>query len=210
MTQAAETIYRRITTEAAAHLQIRRLIVVLFVLSALANALLELYLLLKEDQTRTVVIAPDSLEPYIAMTDRVSPNLLERFSVGALGLLMNMSPQTGRWQTEAFLKHVAPESYAEIAAGVRRAAASLERNQASTAFFAEAVSVDDKTMTTCIAGTRKTLIGKAVTEDVPVSACLKCTVRLGQLMIVQLVLREDVHGIKKGDERLSEDSGKGL
>ena len=62
MTQAAETIYRRITTEAAAHLQIRRLIVVLFVLSALANALLALYLLLKEDQTRTVVIAPDSLE----------------------------------------------------------------------------------------------------------------------------------------------------
>ena len=197
MTQAAETIYRRITTEAAAHLQIRRLIVVLLTMSVLANALLALYLLVKEDQTRTVVIAPDSLEPYIAMTDRVSPNLLERFSVSALGLVMNMSPQTGRWQTEAFLKHVAPESYAEIAAGVRRAAASLERNQASTAFFAEAVSVDDKTMTTCIAGTRKTLIGRAVTEDVPVSACLRSTVRLGRLMIVQLSLNDEPKGFKK-------------
>lgn len=186
----AGTIYRRITSEAAAHLQIRRAVLVLLTMSMVLNLLLAAYLLTKEDQSRTVVIAPDAGEPYIAMNEKVSANLLERFSVSALGLVLNMSPETSRSQTEAFLKYVAPESYAAMAANLRRTASSLERNQAATAFFAQAATVDAKRLATCISGLRRTMIGRAVTDEANVSACLRLEVRMGRLWIVELDVTE--------------------
>ncbi len=200
MRETSETIYRRITTEAAAHLQIRRAVFVLLTMSMLVNIALSIYLLTKEDRTRTVVIAPESAEPYVAMTESVSANLLERFSIASLGLVLNMSPQTAAWQTETFLKYVAPESYGEIASSLRRAAASLERNQAATAFFAEAATVDPETMTTCVTGERRTMIGKAVTDASRMAACLKSTVRLGRLWIVQLTISEEKKKAEAADE----------
>ncbi len=192
----AGAIFGRITAEAAAHLQIRRAVLVLLAMSMTLNLLIASYLLVREDQSRTVVIAPDAGEPYIAMNEKVSVNLLERFSTSALGLVLNLSPQTARWQIDRFLEHVAPESYAEIAAGLRRAAASLERNQAASAFFAEAATVDAEAGAVCISGLRRTLIGRAVTDETRVSVCLKTAVRMGRLWIVQLQMDES-----SGDER---------
>ena len=179
-------LYQKITSDAAAHLQIRRTVFAALFASLATNLALAAHLLTQSDETRTVVIAPDSAEPYIAMSDRVSPNLLERFAVSSMGLILNVTPQTGRWQTETFLKYVAPESYSGVAAALRRGVEELERNQATVAFFPHGATVDEKTRTVCLTGERRTMIGRAVTNTEAATACLSADVRLGRLWIVEM------------------------
>lgn len=183
-------IYRKITAEAAAHLHVRRAVLVALCVSLLTNACLALHVLFADDQTRTIVIAPDAQEPYVATHDTVSANLLERFCVGVLGLALNMTPQTGRWQSEAVLKHVAPESYAAIARELRASASELERNQASVAFFAHSAHIDTERKEVCLTGERRVMIARAVTDTARVQACARVDVRLGRMWIVQLQLTD--------------------
>lgn len=185
-----ESILTKITADVASRAQMKRGMIVALFLSLLTNAVLALYLAFKSDETRVVVIAPDSSEPFVAMNEEVSPNLLERFSISAINAALNATPQTAAYQAETFLKFVAPESYAEIASILRRDAAELERNQASSAFFPYGAKVDTKKGTTCLTGEKKTMIGKAVTQSQNVTVCLKTATRMGRLWITSISMTD--------------------
>ncbi len=186
----SQDVFERISAQAADRLMLKRSVVVMLVTSLAANLCLAAYLLTKTDETRTVVISPESTEVYVAMSDSVSPNLLERFAVSGLNLVMNVTPQTVAFQAENFLKHVAPESYSQVASLLRMGASELQRTQASAAFFPYAAKVDTQTKTVCLTGERKTLIGKAVTQTKSVNACLTCEVRMGRLWIKRLTMTD--------------------
>lgn len=179
-------VYRNLTQQAAGLLQIRRILFAVLALSMLTNALLAGWALLRRDETRTVILTAAHDTEYVAMRDTVSPNLMERFALSALSLVVNVTPATAEYQTERFLRHVAPESYGTIAAILRRGAAELARNQAAVSFFVQAVSVDDKQKRVCVQGEEKTLIGKAVTGTRSVTVCTDLLVRDGRLWIASI------------------------
>ncbi len=179
-------LYDRLTEEAAVLLGLKRYVLVLLVLSILTNCVLSLWLFLRVDDTRTIVLSPGADTAYIASLNEVSPNLLERFAVEGLGLVLNVTPATAQFQTERFLKAAAPESFTELASVLRIGAADLERNQASLAFFPMGTTVNTETGRVCVKGLRKTLIGKTVTANDTVTACVNCVVRSGRLWITAL------------------------
>lgn len=183
-----QSIYRTVSAEAAAHLQIRRGILAALTLSLITNAALALTLLTRTDESRTVVLAPDATTAYIASNDAVSANLLERFAAESAGLLLNTTPATVSNRAEAFLKNVAPASYGEIAAGVRRGAAELTRNFASSVFYPETSAVDETARAVCFNGKRRMMIATAVTEEADTTVCLRHIVSGGRLQISQLTL----------------------
>lgn len=167
--------------------QSKRLWMVLAV-SGLLNLVLGLVLLTKTDHSRTVILAPGAEESYVVTANTVSENLLERFAIPALNLVLNITPATSQWQINQFLESVAPESHGDIALTLTRGAESLKRNQASLAFFPKRSAIDVDKQTVCVTGERKTLLAKTVTSSEEVTACLKTTVRMGRLWIVQLTL----------------------
>ena len=187
------SIYTRITEEAAVLLSLKRYVLLLLFLSVLANALLSAWFFLRNDDTRTIVLSPAATETYIATEKSVSPNLLERFAIESLNLVLNVTPATASFQTERFLKAAAPESYTELASMLRLGAADLERNQAALAFFPMASSIDAEKGRVCVKGLRKTLIGKTVAATETVTACVDCVVRSGRLWIAAL---QEVKGEK--------------
>lgn len=199
-------IYTRLTQEAAVLLGIRRFLLLLLGLSVLTNALFAAWFLLRTDDTRTVILSPGAAETYTATDSSVSENLLERFAVESLNLVLNVTPATASYQTDLFLKGVAPESYAELASMLRLGASELERNQASMAFFPMATLVDPTAKRVCVKGLRKTLISKSVTASDNVTACLQCTVRSGRLWIVSLTQEKDLTDSEK-QERLDRPKG---
>ena len=179
-------LYTRLTEQAAVLLGLKRGVLFLFAVSVLTNALLAFWIVTRTDQSRTVILSPGATETYTATDSSVSANLLERFAVESLHLVLNITPATAAFQTDLFLKEVAPESYGTLASALRLAAQDLERNQASTAFYPTASSVDSTARRVCIKGTRKTLIGKAVTSSESITACLSLVVRGGRLWIAGL------------------------
>ena len=180
------TLYQHLTEEAAVLLGLKRYILLLFILSVLTNCVLSLWLFLKKDDSRTIVLSPGADTAYVASLNEVSPNLLERFAVEGLGLVLNVTPATAQFQTERFLKAAAPESFTELASVLRLGAADLERNQASLAFFPMGTTVNPETGRVCIKGLRKTFIGKTVTASDTITACVNCVVRSGRLWITAL------------------------
>ena len=180
------TLYQHLTEEAAVLLGLKRYILLLFILSVLTNCVLSLWLFLKKDDSRTIVLSPGADTAYVASLNEVSPNLLERFAVEGLGLVLNVTPATAQFQTDRFLKAAAPESFTELASVLRLGAADLERNQASLAFFPMGTTVNPETGRVCIKGLRKTLIGKTVTASDTITACVNCVVRSGRLWITAL------------------------
>lgn len=185
------TIYTKIAADAAAHLQIRRGILTALMLSLTANVLLSVWQITRTDDTRTIVLSPGATTEYIAMSDTVSPNLLERFAMTGLNLVTNMTPASAAWQTEAFLAQVAPESYGALSSALRRGATALQMNHAATAFFTQAATVDPQSGRVCIKGEKKTFIGTVVTESRLSTVCLTTVVRNGRIWIAGLEERAE-------------------
>ena len=198
-----DPVYERIGRQAAALLQLRRFVLFALAASLTACVMLSAVILTQKDKSRTIVIAPaESTVTYSAEDDDVSANLLERFAMSALGLISNMTPATASWQTETFLKYAAPESYGEMASALRGGAAELARNQAATAFFPMAASVDKTEKRVCVKGEERLFIGKAVTGSETSVMCLDLTVRAGRLWITALTKKAaeafDSHAQKRG------------
>ena len=82
-------VYTRLTEQAAVLLGLRRFVLFLFALSVLTNTVLAFWILTRTDQSRTVILSPGAQETYIATDSSVSPNLLERFAVQSLNLVLN-------------------------------------------------------------------------------------------------------------------------
>ncbi len=181
-----DSVYTRITSEMAAHLQIRRLLFTVLFASLFVNAALALHLLLRGDASKTVVLAPGADTAYVAQSDRVSPNLLERFTVTAVTLITNMTPATADFQTARFLENVAPESWKAVKAILDESVTELQRTKASVAFFPQAVQVTPEAGTVCLTGERRVMIGSTVTSSAVVTLCAGTVVRAGRLWITQL------------------------
>ena len=86
-----DTVYKRLTSEMSAHLQIRRLFFAILTASLTCNVFLTGHIAFTGDTSKTVVLAPDASTTYWAQSDKVSPNLLERFVVTSLDLILNMN-----------------------------------------------------------------------------------------------------------------------
>lgn len=181
-----QSIFQSVSAEAAAHLQIRRAVLGALALSLATNAALALTLLVRDDASRTVVLAPQADVAYVAGDDYVSPNLLERFAAQACALVLDLTPATAASRTETFLKNVAPEAYAEIAAGVRRGVEELVRNYASSVFYPHASAVDERALAACFIGERRMMIGESVTDASETTVCMRHVVSAGRIQISQL------------------------
>ena len=184
-----QRIIQTVSAEAAAHLQIRRSIVAALGVSLLTNAALALTLLTKTDNSRTVVLSPAATQTFIAK-DAVSPNLLESFAAQSASILLNMTPATAAANAEIFLKNVAPQAYAAMAANVRRGASELVRNYASSVFYPHASAVDETAKSVCLSGERRMMIASAVTETSDITVCMRHVVTAGRLQISQLTIRK--------------------
>ena len=181
-----ESVYTRITAEMAAQLQLRRFVFTVLFVSLTVNLALALHLFLAGDTTKTIVLAPAADTAYIAQSDKVSANLLERFAVSALTMVLNLTPSTADFQTARFLENVAPESWAQVKAILSEGAAELAKTKAAVAFFPQAVSVTEDTGDVCMTGERRVLIAQTVTSSEVKTVCAGTVVRAGRLWITRL------------------------
>ena len=95
-------VYTRLTEQAAVLLGLKRFILFALAASILTNAVLAFWILTRSDQSRTVILSPGATETYVATDSAVSSNLLERFAVQSLNLILNLTPATATYQTDLF------------------------------------------------------------------------------------------------------------
>ena len=181
-----DTVYKRLTSEMSAHLQIRRLFFAILTASLTCNVFLAGHIAFTGDTSKTVVLAPDASTTYWAQSDKVSPNLLERFVVTSLDLILNMNPVTAQNRIETFLAATAPESTQTIEALLKTGREELMRAKAAVAFFPEGVSVDPETGSVCVKGERRVMIARTVTSTKRLTVCAGTVVRSGRVWITHL------------------------
>ena len=167
-------------------LSIRRYVLFVLLLSLLTNFFFAAWLLTRGDNTRTIVLSPKATETHLATQESVSSNLLERFSIEAIHLVMNATPATARHQTERFLQYVAPESYGSFRVLLTQGVADLESHMASTAFYPLQSVVRPEKLEVCLSGERRTMIGKTVTGTDALTVCVTSVVRAGRLWIREM------------------------
>lgn len=178
--------FQILSEDAAGRLQVKRCVLFMAAASMLMNVALAMHLLLRSDETRTIVLAPGPSVQYVAADSDVSANLLERFAMTSLGLIANMTPQTSAWAIGQFMEHVAPEAHQEIRLILTKGAEELKRSDAAVAFFPAASRVDSDKKQVCVRGERRVLLAGSQSSNTKQVLCLTATVRMGRIWIVGL------------------------
>ena len=122
--------------------------------------------------------------------DKCRIDNITAFAAQSASILLNMTPATAAANAEIFLKNVAPQAYAAMAANVRRGASELVRNYASSVFYPHASAVDETAKSVCLSGERRMMIASAVTETSDITVCMRHVVTAGRLQISQLTIRK--------------------
>jgi conjugal transfer pilus assembly protein TraE len=82
-----------------------------------------------------------------------------------LGLALNISPLSGSYQNERFLKFSAPESTGQLQADMGARADYLKKNNVSTQFAVNALKTDKDNLRVSFAGTLSTWVSDKKAPD---------------------------------------------
>jgi len=136
------------------------------------------------------VLLPPGGGAWSVTDDRADRDYLERMALDLAQRLGSLTPSTAQKRLLSILDYAAPETHADLSAQLRREAARLAKEHASTVFFPERVTVDVERQAVSVTGLSKTLIGSDVTSSAPAVWHFLFRVSAGRLELLRLA-RED-------------------
>jgi len=111
--------------------------------------------------TDKVILMPPQLRQEVWVRgDEVSDSWLEEWSVFFCGLLLNISPSTIDYQIDLVLRHADPEAYQDLRNEFFKDKEELTKNNTSTTFQPQQVTVDKNKLTCKVRGVLATIVGK--------------------------------------------------
>lgn len=121
---------------------------------------LEGFVLLKTLGMEKTIVTPPTIEKsfWVSGTD-VSKSYLEQMAYWYAGLTLNVTPTTGAYQREMFLKYAAPAQAGKLAAETEARLDFLKKNSASTMFSAQTLNADERIKKVAIIGDLDTFVG---------------------------------------------------
>ncbi|SEJ01736.1 type IV conjugative transfer system protein TraE [Nitrosomonas eutropha] len=101
---------------------------------------------------RTVITPPNIKQGFWVTTKSVSSEYLEEMAYWYTGLALNITPAGITYQNELFLKYAAPSEYGRLQQEMVSRSEFLKKNQISSQFAVEDISVDSKRMRVALTG----------------------------------------------------------
>lgn len=173
----------------AARLGLRRAALAALGVSLATNVLLGVHVAFCRPVVTTVLLPPGG-GAWSVTADRADRAYLERMALDLTQCLGSLTPSTAQKRLLSILDYAAPETHADLSAQLRREASRLAKENASTVFFPERVTVDEKRQIVSVTGVSKTLIGSDVTSTMPTVWHFLFRVSAGRLELLRLS-RED-------------------
>lgn len=134
---------------------LRMLVFGLLIIIALACALLYRTL----GMERTVIVPPSLQKSFWVNGDSVSKSYLEQMAYWYSGLALTVSPTTGNYQKDLFLRYASPSSSGRLAAEMEARLEYMAKNNTATMFTAQTLTTDEKRMKVAITGDLETFLG---------------------------------------------------
>lgn len=120
--------------------------------SILANVVLAAANISISGDSRTVITPPNIKQGFWISNKSVSREYLEEMAYWYAGLALNVTPAGIAYQNELFLKYAAPSEYGRLQQEMLSRSEFIKKNQTSSQFAVEDISVDEKRMRVALAG----------------------------------------------------------
>ena len=108
---------------------------------------------------KTVIVPPTIEKSFWVSGTNVSKSYLEQMAYWYAGLALNVTPTTGEYQKEMFLKYAAPAQVGKLAAETTARLEFLKKNSASTLFSAQSLNADEGLKKVAMVGDLDTFVG---------------------------------------------------
>jgi len=126
-----------------------RLVVAGLIVVAIGQALANISL---SGDARTVITPPDIKQGFWVTNKSVSREYLEEMAYWYAGLALNITPAGISYQNEQFLKYAAPSEFGRLKQEMTSRSEFLKKNQTSSQFAVDHITVDEKRMRVALAG----------------------------------------------------------
>lgn len=113
---------------------------------------------------RTVITPPNIRQGFWVTNKVVSKEYLEEMAYWYAGLALNVTPAGITYQNELFLKYAAPSEFGRLQQEMIARSEFLKKNQISSQFAVENISVDEKKMRVALIGKFNTWVAEKRAE----------------------------------------------
>ena len=145
-------LFKKYTDERAnAALEIRfmRLLLAALVLIIMLESMAILNL---QGDARTVLVPPQIKQGFWVSNNMVSREYLEEMAYWYAGLALNVTPAGIAYQNELFLKYALPSEFGRLSQEMASRSDFLRRNQTSSQFSVQDITVDEKYLRVALSG----------------------------------------------------------
>ena len=125
------------------------------VLALLANAGASLTVAGSE---RTILVPPEIHQSFWVSGQKVSVEYLKEMAYWYAGLALNITPHVAEYQKDQFLKYTAPSDYGRLQAEFGARVEFIRKNNTSTQFSTQAMTVDESAMKVALSGVLQTWV----------------------------------------------------
>lgn len=126
-----------------------RILSVVLVLIALVEAIAISNLI---GEARTILVPPQIKQGFWVSANSVSKEYLEEMAYWYAGLALNVTPSGLNYQNELFLKYALPSEFGRLQTEMASRSDFLKKNQTSSQFSVENITVDDRNLRVALNG----------------------------------------------------------
>ncbi len=108
---------------------------------------------------RTVITPPSLQKSFWVNGDSVSKSYLEQMAYWYAGLALTVSPNTGNYQKDLFLRYATPAGNGQLAAEMTARLEYMAKNNTATMFTPQTLNTDERLMKVAITGDLETFVG---------------------------------------------------
>lgn len=180
------------STDAAARIGLRRIILVSLAASLTTNLLLGAALIVHRPETRTVIVPPTAAHDREFWTfDSRGPSApyIERFALSLLSHAASITPDTVDAARKAILLHADPAVYGELEEAFILEGERIKKEHASSAFYPNIAHVDVDKLSVDVEGIQKLFVGSTVTSSRPKTWHMTFRYDAGRLFLTSLTDR---------------------
>lgn len=105
---------------------------------------------------RIVIVPPEIERSFWVSGKSVSKEYLEEMAYWYAGLALNITPGVSDYQHKLFMKYAAPSEYGHLQAEIGARADFIRRNNTSTQFSVNNITIDEKNLKVALTGTLTT------------------------------------------------------
>ncbi len=145
-------LFKKYITEQDNHSQERSFFRLLVAGLVVANGVQAVTNFSLSGDARTVITPPNIKQGFWVTNKSVSREYLEEMAYWYAGLALNITPAGISYQNELFLKYAAPSEYGRLQQEMTSRSEFLKKNQTSSQFAVENITVDEKRMRVALAG----------------------------------------------------------